>query len=193
MKEKDTIEKLIEKNLNGLNNSEPPAGHFDRFEKKLTAQSAKRKSLLKRYLTYAAAVVFIFLLVNQGIIWFSPAGEDKLDAPARNEWNLASVSPEYEEVEFYFTNAINGGLNQWEKMVTQGFVSEEEQQMMTSELAEFEKVYDKLQSDLATSPNDDRVIQAMLEYYQTKLNLINLIVDKLEEVKQKNKSHEAEI
>jgi hypothetical protein len=78
-------------------------------------------------------------------------------------------------------------------MAAEGLISEEEQQMMDTELAEFENVYQKLQNDLATNPNDERIINAMLEYYQTKLSLINMIVNKLEEVKQKNASHETEI
>ena len=97
-------------------------------------------------------------------------------------------------MEFYYTNAINVGLNQWEKLVSEGLISEEEQQMMDSELNEFEQIFEKLQGDLATSPNDERVINAMLEYYQTKLSLIHMIIEKLEEVKQKtNTSHETEI
>jgi hypothetical protein len=106
---------------------------------------------------------------------------------------LASVSPEYEEVEFYYTSAINGGLDQWENLVEQGLISAEEQQMMDSELREFEEVFKNLQGDLAANPNDERVIHAMLEYYQTKLSLIYMIVEKLEEVKQKTKtSYETE-
>ena len=57
--------------------------------------------------------------------------------------------------------------------------------MMNAELSEFEEMYKTLQSDLASNPNDERVINAMLEYYQAKLSVINMIVNKLEEVKQK--------
>jgi hypothetical protein len=54
-------------------------------------------------------------------------------------------------------------------------------------------VFKNLQGDLAANPNDERVIHAMLEYYQTKLSLIYMIVEKLEEVKQKTKtSYETE-
>jgi hypothetical protein len=106
---------------------------------------------------------------------------------------LAKVSPEYEEVEFYYTNAINVGLNQWENLISQGLISDEEQQMMDNELKEFETVFLNLQNDLSMSQNDERVINAMLEYYQTKLSLITLIVEKLQEVKQKNNmNHETE-
>ncbi len=111
--------------------------------------------------------------------------ETKSKAPV----SLATVSPEYKEVEFYFANAISVGLNEWNNLEQEGFVSENEQQLMNSELAEFESRFKTLQADLAANPNDERVINAMLEYYQTKLGIINLIVGKLEEVKQQKINH----
>lgn len=193
MKEKDYIEELITKNLEGLNDSEPSEGHFERFEEKLAKQHEKRSFSWKVVWKVAAAAIFVFLAVNQGIIWFSSDSENTVASSGRQEMSLASVSPEYEEVEFYYTNAINDGLGQWEKMAEAGLISEQELEMMDVELAEFENVYDRLQQDLAASPNDERVINAMLEYYQKKLSLITMIVNKLEEVKQKNENHETEI
>ena len=60
---------------------------------------------------------------------------------------------------------------------------------MDDELADFKKRYENLQEDLATNPDDNRVINAMLEYYQVKLSVIDLIVNKLKEVKQQNNSN----
>lgn len=189
MKEKDYIEELILKNLKELNNDEPPAGHFERFETRLEGLNHKKKIIsLNLVWKIAAAAVFAFLVVNQGIIWFSSENESGNNEQMVAGITLASVSPEYEEVEFYYTSAINGGLNQWEKLVEQGLISEEQQQMMDTELKDFEEVFKNLQTDLSANPNDERVINAMLEYYQTKLSLINMIVEKLEEVKQKNQN-----
>lgn len=193
MKKKETIEELIAKNREGLNDNEPPKGHFERFAEKLKKQHRKGVISLNFVLKVAAAVVFVFLAVNQGMLWLSSDNENTGITPGNEKMALASVSPEYEEVEFYYTNAISGGLTQWKRMVREGLIPEEEQQMMEIELHEFEEVYDKLQNDLSTSPNDERVIHAMLEYYQTKLSLINMIVTRLKEVKQKkNRKHENE-
>lgn len=189
MKEKDYIEELILKNLKELNNDEPPAGHFERFEAKLKSLDKKKKiNSLNLVWKVAAAAIFAFLIVNQAIIWLSPEKGNTGFEQTTAGITLASVSPEYEEVEFYYTSAINGGLNQWGNLVEQGLISEEEQQMMDTELKEFEEVFKNLQADLSANPNDERVINAMLEYYQTKLSLINMIVEKLEEVKQKNQN-----
>ena len=186
MKEKDNIEEFIIKNIDGLNDFEPREGHFDRFEAKLKLQHKKKKITLNLVLKIAAAVVFVLLATNQAYLYFSPGDHRSVfSAVEENGFSLASVSPEYEEVEFYYTNSINVGLNQWNELKEDGLVSEEEQEMMNAELSEFEEMYKTLQSDLASNPNDERVINAMLEYYQAKLSVINMIVNKLEEVKQK--------
>jgi hypothetical protein len=187
MEKRDNIEDLILKNLEGLNDNEPSEGHFERFEARLE-QMNKTKKIINLNLVWkvAAAAVFAFLLVNQAIMWFSPAGKPHLAGEPQSAFTLATVSSEYEEVEFYYTNAISVGITQWENLVEQGLISAEEQKMMEHELEEFEQVFLKLQDDLSLSPNDERVINAMLEYYQTKLSLINMIIGKLQEVKQKN-------
>jgi hypothetical protein len=183
MKAKDNIEELILNNLKELNDNEPMDGHFERFQAKLNKQNKTRKITFGLVWKVAAAVVFVLLAVNQANIYFSPdeqAGNSTLN---NKEFSLASVSPEYKEVEFYYTNAINMGMDQWNSLKTDGFISETEQETMNTELAEFEARFKTLQTDLAANPGDERVINAMLEYYQAKLEIINMIVNKLQEVK----------
>lgn len=191
MKTKDNIEEIIFKNLEGLNDNEPLDGHFDRFEAKLKMQHKKKKITFGVVWKVAAAVIFVLLATNQAYIYFSP--NNSSGTIADRNITLASVSEEYEEVEFYYTNAINVGLNQWNTLQTEGFISEEEQKMMDEELNEFEELFKNLQVDLEANPNDERVVNAMLDYYQAKLSVINMIVNKLQEVKQLNNTQNVEI
>lgn len=191
MKEKDYIEELIAKNIEALNDNEPMEDHFARFEEKLKAQHKKRSISWNLVLKVAAVVVFALLVTNQAYIYFSPNSQRMIASSNKNtDVSLSTVSPEYEEVEFYYTTSINSGLNQWNTLSEEGLISEEEDAMMQSELKEFERLYKNLQSDLAANPNDERVINAMLEFYQTKLSLINMIVNKLEDVKQQKNNHD---
>lgn len=183
MKAKDNIEELIIKNLKELNDNEPMDGHFERFQAKLNSRNKKKKINFSLVWKVAAAVIFVVLAVNQANIYLSPDKQTENQAINNNEFSLASVSPEYKEVEFYYTNAINVGLNQWNSLKADGYISETEHETMDAELADFEVRFKTLQSDLAANPNDERVINAMLEYYQAKLEIINMIVSKLEEVK----------
>ena len=96
MKQKDYIEELIGKNLEALNDNEPSPGHFKRFEDKL--KPADDKKIKIRFLLIgkiAAAAVFILLVVNQAIIWFSPGTEDNSSLSVKERMDLASVSPYY--------------------------------------------------------------------------------------------------
>lgn len=187
MKEKDYMEEMILKNLEALNDNEPMEGHFDRFEKKLKAQNKVRRITWRNTLKVAAAVVFILMATNQVRLYFFS------DSSNKNEISLASLSPEYKEVEFYYTSSINSGLDQWNELYKAGLITDDEQTMMDDELKDFENRYKSLQKDLAANPNDERVINAMLEFYQVKLSVITMIVNKLEEVKQQKNNHYEDI
>ncbi|HPF51853.1 MAG TPA: hypothetical protein PK335_09785 [Draconibacterium sp.] len=193
MKEKDYIEEMILKNMEALNDNEPLDGHFERFEKKLNAESKGRSITWKGVLKIAAVVIFVMLATNQISIYFSPETKGLaglvLNKTENTNISLASLSPEYKEVEFYYTTSINTGLDQWNKLSNAGLISEDEQAMMNDELKDFENMYKNLQQDLAANPNDERVINAMLEFYQVKLSVITMIVNKLEEVKQQKNNH----
>ncbi len=192
MKEKDYIEEMIETNLEALNDNEPMEGHFARFEEKLKKQHRAGRFGWKTVLKVAAAVVFVLLATNQAFIYLSSDGQGILKRQAaQREITLASVSAEYGEAEYYYRTSIEAGLEQWNSLVADGIISEQEQATMSEEFEEFEQRYQSLQKDLAANPNDERVINAMLEVYRGKLAVINMIVNKLEEVKQqKNTSYE---
>lgn len=178
----DELERLILNNRHSIQDEEPMEGHFERFEARLqkTAKPVRRIDF-KPVLKIAAIVVFALIAVNQARIYFSPEKEETL--------SLGSISPEYREVEFYYTNAIQLGMTQWEKLKDEGLISESEQQMMQKEQMEFDLMYQKLQEDLKANPDDERVINAMLEYYQARMNIITMIINKLQEIKQQKKGN----
>ena len=185
---KDELERLIINNRQSFEDEEPMEGHFERFEVRLQKASKPTRVFdFRMVLKIAAVVVFALLAVNQTRLWLVPEKEEAL--------SLGSISEEYREVEFYYTNAISTGMDQWEKLGNEGLISESEQQMMLQEQQEFDQMYQKLQQELESNPEDERVINAMLEYYQARMNIINLIINKLQEVKQQknNKNHEIKI
>jgi len=183
----DELERLILNNRSSFQGNEPPEGHFERFEARLQkASKPSGKFNFQPVLKIAAIVVFALLAVNQGRMYFFPEKETTL--------SLGSISEEYREVEFYYTNAIQSGMKQWDLLKKEGLISESEQEMMQKEQEEFDLLYQKLLIDLKTNPDDERVINAMLEYYQSRMNVMTLIINKLQEVKQqKYQNHEIKI
>ncbi len=181
---KDELERLILNNQHSFQNEEPLEGHFERFEARLQkATKPTRKFNFQAVLKVAAIVVFALLVVNQARLWFTPEKKETL--------SLGSISPEYREVEFYYTNAIQLGMTQLDKLTNEGLISEAEQQMMLKEQKEFDQMYQKLLEDLKANPDDERVINAMLEYYESRMNIISLVINKLKEIQQQ-KHHQNE-
>jgi Lhr-like helicase len=186
MNKQDYIERIITDNLDGLNSMEPPDGHFERFQKRLKDESKGKTFRWNTVWKVAAAVVFVFLATNQARLWLIPEENQPV--------TLSSISPEYADVEFYYASSIRTGLNTLNSLADDGVISKEENQIMQEEFEAFESRYMSLQKDLQAHPDDERVINAMIEYYQDKFEVITMILNKLQEVKQKkNKSHETEI
>lgn len=182
---KDLLEKIIREHKHELE-EDAPLGHFERFEAKLNKEHKKPFRVDRKFiLQLAASLIFILLLGNQLRMYFGPDQTSQ----EQETVTLASVSDEYSEVEFYFTSAISQGMSEWDKLVEDGYISEANQEMMTNEIKEFDRMQEQLQKELQANPDDERVIQAMLEYYQAKLSVITLIIDKLKEVKNQKLTH----
>lgn len=182
----DYIEQLIADNLDELNSSEPDTGHFERFEARLKAEKRVISFNWTTVWKVAAAVVFVLMAVNQVNLWLA---EDEKPLVS-----LAGISPEYAEIEFFYTSSIQSGIDSWNSMAASGVVSKADDEMMQQEFAEFERRYEEIRKEFEANPYDERVVNALLDYYQAKLGVIEMIVSKLQEVKnQKNISHETEV
>ncbi len=185
---KSNLEHIINENREFFNNAEPKEGHFDRFEAKLDKEFGRKKKFNPRIIwQVAAAVAFTFLAINQAILFFTPKEQQE-------NKTLASISPEYSEMEMYYVSAINSGLTNWDALQKEGMLTAEEKSLLDEELKEFDTTFKSLQEELNANPNDERVINAMIEFYQSKLNVITIIIDNMKKVKQiKEQSHETEI
>jgi len=76
-------------------------------------------------------------------------------------------------------------------MAGEGIGSQKELVQIKHELSEMDSLFVNLQAEYKANPNDERIINAMIEYYQTKLDIVNTIKTDLENVKNlKNKKHE---
>jgi hypothetical protein len=51
-----------------------------------------------------------------------------------------------------------------------------------------DSVYTQLQKELKANPNDERIINAMIEHYQTKLDVMTYIVNQLKAVRKENQN-----
>jgi hypothetical protein len=62
--------------------------------------------------------------------------------------------------------------------------------MLLTEMKSMDSVYVQLQKELKANPNDERIINAMIEHYQTKLEVMTYIVSQLKSIRNENQNKE---
>jgi hypothetical protein len=177
------IEKLIRENKSHFDSFEPSEGHFDRFTAKLEAGQATTTTRL-RLLPYLLKAAAVAILVTLSSLW---TWEHVL-SPNADKMALGEVSTEYGEVEQYYVRQVN--LMEDEIKGIQISNNPEQNKMLMKELEDMDDMYAELQKDLKANPDDDRVINAMIEHYQRKVEVMNYILTQLKDVKNDNQINE---
>jgi len=171
MKQKDSLEQLFERLEDTFDVHETPTNHQRRFLEKLNTEAVvtKRKSNIWRPLSIAASIV---LLVCAGI--FLQNDDTEMEG-------LASVSPEMEQTQSFFTTAISQELD-----TLKSFEDEDSKALVEDTLKRLEileRDYDQLKNDLVESGNDKRVISAMITNFQNRIELLQQVIENIEEIK----------
>jgi hypothetical protein len=163
---------------------EPASGHFRRFEAKLDQRFHRRRNIAYIRILAAAAAIALLLGGTWLAGWFGGQNE-----PVQR-MSLSDLSEEYAEVEYFFTSGIDKSMDELLSMAAEAKI--DVNAMFAGEMNEMDSVYQVLQADLAAHPEDDRIIEAMISYYQVKLGLIRRILAELQKIKTQNtKNHES--
>ena len=172
---KDQIDQIFENMKDEFDIEMPNIGHEERFLSKLKSKDvkiveAKGKTfkLWKPLLAVAATVVIcfgLFTVLNQ-----QPEVKD-----------LASVSPEMSKTQDFFTTTIQTeliNLNKERTPETQSLIDDAMKQLKV-----LEADYEKLKKDLTESGDDKRVIYAMISNFQSRIDVLQNVMERIEDVK----------
>jgi uncharacterized membrane protein YhiD involved in acid resistance len=99
---------------------------------------------------------------------------------------LGQVSPQYKEVENYYVYQVN--LMEGEIVNVDLKNHPNQKAMLMKEMHSMDSTYISLQKELKANPNDERIINAMIEHYQTKLDVMTYIVSQLKSIKNVNQN-----
>ncbi|PVW15671.1 hypothetical protein [Marixanthomonas spongiae] len=175
---KDELDTLFEQNRTRFDVHDTPQGHQKRFLTKLQAQAEGHKEALKekrrstkwwKPLSIAATVAVLLAI---GFLFQST------EAKAQD---LASVSPEMQRTQSFFTATINKELK-----TLKSLESPEAKTLVEDALAQIdilEREYEGLKKDLVESGNDKRVIYAMITNFQNRIDLLQNVINTIEEIK----------
>lgn len=173
------IDEIIRDNREIFDGKEPIDGHLDRFnwklEKRLHSNATKRS--IVPYLLRAAVVT---LLVTLSSLWTW----DHFIRGDKETMALGDVSPQYREVENYYVHQV--GLMEGQLQTVDFGNNPEQKVLLQNELKSMDSTYVQLQKELKANPNDERIINAMIEHYQTKVEVITYIVNQLKAIRNEN-------
>jgi hypothetical protein len=177
----ENIDELIRKNKDYFDGSEPSEGHLERFSRKLESKfQVKRRTIsIVPYLLRAAAVV---LLVTLSSLWTW----DHFIRPGSQRMALGDVSPQYKEVENYYVHQVS--MMEGEIINIDLENNPEQKEMFLQEIKSMDSTYVQLQKELKVNPNDERIINAMIEHYQTKIDVMNYILSQLKATRSENQT-----
>jgi hypothetical protein len=175
------IEDIIRSNKDFFEDAEPSEGHFERFNRKLEMRfpvNTVKRSIVP-YLLKAAVVT---LLITLSSLWTW----DHFIRTGSSRMTLGQVSPQYKEVENYYVHQVN--LMEGEIVNVDLKNNPAQKTMLLKEMKSMDSTYVSLQKELKANPNDERIINAMIEHYQTKLEVMTYIVNQLKTIRNDNQN-----
>ncbi|WP_297694113.1 hypothetical protein [uncultured Eudoraea sp.] len=175
MNEDRKIEELFKTLQGSFDTEEPGEGHEERFLQKLSnskgvVRLAPKKNNWWRPLSIAASIMLLFA-VGASLYTSRPSIEEQ----------VAKISPEVSQTQFYFANLIEGQIND---LVNES--TPETKKLVDDTLLQLNKLeinYKKLEQDLINGGNSKLILSAMITNFQTRIDLLQEVMDKIENIK----------
>lgn len=175
------IEDIIRNNKDFLEDAEPSTGHLERFNRKLEKRF-KSSSIKRSIVPYLLKAAVVTLLITLSSLWTW----DHFIRTGSSRMTLGQVSPQYREVENYYVHQVN--LMEGEIVNVDLKNNPAQKSMLLKEMNSMDSTYVSLQKELKANPNDERIISAMIEHYQTKLEVMTYIVNQLKTIRNGNQN-----
>jgi len=160
----DKLEKYIAENRLAFDDKDVPALLWDAIERDIKPPPAKMYSLRFILSIAASAVILLGVGLVIGIYMSKPNLEDR----------LLAAHPDYLEAEQHYQHQINVKLNQVKSLGVDNYV--------TTDLSELDAVYQELKNELLNSgvKNDEVIVEAMIDHYKSKLEVLEVVLNKLQ-------------
>lgn len=156
---------FIRHNIEAFNTDEPPEGHFDRFYSKLHHSGKHGRPIIINTWLKIAAMLIIGLFLSALLF----AGYKLYKA---NYADDNCLNAELCEAEDFYSKQIEYYYRKIEKLPDDQQIHEG----VIKELREMETQVEELKTDLKQNPYDERIIHSIINCYQEKIGLLNLII-----------------
>ena len=161
----DQLEKFIINHRDGFDNIEPSDELWSKIDHKL-----ERKSFNMAVVWKVAAVLF---LVSTIVLLVDRSGQEGHQGPL--------LSQEFVEAEDYYVMMINE-----RKQLIAEQLSPEQEEIFLTEINELDAMYIELKKTYQTNASSERVVDAMINNLQLRLEILNRQLEILKQMKGQN-------
>lgn len=177
---KDRLEEFVKANREAFDDREPDPSLWLRINPQNEQPPADRKL---RWMRYAAAAAVIFAFVSAGIWFLSGTNQS-------TEQLYGELYQEIVEAESYYTGLVTKKYNELEPYFTS---SPELKEELDYDLEELDHIYLELKEDLQDNVGNPEVIDAMIQQYRMKVEILEQLLNQLKEKENTNDEEKNEI
>jgi len=177
------LEDFIRSNKEGFDEIEPGADLWSRIEKQLPPETAKKrgtKTFSLGFVLRVAATVIIVMGISFAVF---------LKSVQNKGVDYAAINPQYAKQQMHYASLVETKRGELKEIARSNPQLYHE---FSSEIAKMDSTYNKLNNDLATSPNQELVLQAMIRNLQIQTEVLNQQLNVIEQYKQVKKDQNNE-
>jgi hypothetical protein len=181
------LEDFIQNNREEFDEIEPRANLWNRIENELPQQFEEQKHDKKTFsLGFVLRVAAIVIMI-MGVSFFAYLRHEKQTV------NLAAINPEYAKQQVHYASLIAS------KRTELKTIAKSDPQLyseFSAEIAKMDSTYKKLNNDLATSPDQEKVLHAMIRNLQIQTEVLNQqlnVIEQFNEFKNQQKNETKDI
>jgi len=180
------LEDFIKMNREEFDDLEPSADLWTRIEKHLPAQETE----LKKRGSKTFSLGFVLRVAASVIVIMGIGFAFYLKNEKKETIDLAAINPVYAQQQIQYTSLIETKRTELKSIAKSDPQLYKE---FSSEIAKMDSTYKKLNADLATSPNQERVLHAMIRNLQIQTEVLNQQLNVVEQFNKMKKEQKNEI
>ena len=187
----DDVAGFIAENRDAFDSDFPTNNHIQKFEIKLD-KFHKQKKVVPRFYFKIAVSVALVVASSLLIFWLFNKSVNKQHA----NFVISQQTIEFREATKYYSQQVAEEYKQLENLVNKNNVLGAS---FYTDLDSMDMNLHQLETDLANNPNDERIMNAIIEHYRIKVDAINqmiqssLISESQEKLNSKINRHEKNI
>ena len=180
------IQKLVSDNRDQFDSESPSLNHMERFNSKLERRFKSAQSWFEiRWMAASVAMVIVAVGIMFNLYIHPYTGRTVNPM-------VSATTIELNETEVFYKEQIDKRLAELNQL---NFPDPQQKSAVLKEIAAMDQNYKQLKNELDKNPDDERLINGIVEHYQVKLETISHVINSLMycQTNSKINSHEQNI